>query len=82
MNNISIYNTYINPQAIQLVSETLNSTFISEGKLVKQFEDELTSYLNIIQPIALNSGTTALHLALDVAGIKEGDEVILPAQTT
>ena len=81
MNNISIYNTYINPQAIQLVSETLNSTFISEGKLVKQFEDELTSYLNIIQPIALNSGTTALHLALDVAGIKEGDEVILPAQT-
>ncbi len=78
---LNIYNTYISPTAGIKVNEVLSSTFISEGKLVKQFEDTLTSYLKIVNPLALNSGTTALHLALDVAGIKEGDEVILPAQT-
>jgi len=80
-NNIQIYNTFISPTAAQKVNETLSSTFISEGKLVKEFETELSSYLSIQNPIALNSGTTALHLALDLGGIKEDDEVILPAQT-
>ena len=80
-NEISIYNTFIKDTAIEKVAEVLKSTFISEGKLVKEFELTLTSNLGIVNPIALNSGTTALHLALDLAGIKEGDEVILPAQT-
>ena len=78
---IAIYNTYISPLAAQKVNETLASTFISEGKLVKEFEQALSSELGLIHPVALNSGTTALHLALDLAGIGEGDEVILPAQT-
>jgi perosamine synthetase len=81
MNLIPIYNTFIHPKSSELILSTLNSTFISEGKLVKQFESELESYLGIKNPLALNSGTTALHLALDLAGVKEGDEVILPAQT-
>lgn len=78
---IGIYNTYISPLAVQKVSETLASTFISEGKLVKEFEQALSRELGLANPVALNSGTTALHLALDLAGIGEGDEVILPAQT-
>lgn len=78
---ISIYNTYIAANAAERVAEILRSTFISEGKQVKAFEQELTLYLSIRNPVALNSGTTALHLAMDLAGIGEGDEVILPAQT-
>jgi perosamine synthetase len=78
---INIFNTYISPYAKEKVSQVLDSTFLSEGKLVKEFENELRSTLGIINPVALNSGTTALHLALVSAGIKPGDEVICPAQT-
>jgi perosamine synthetase len=78
---IPVYTTYIHPRAKELVAETLESTYISEGKKVKQFEEELNQKLGIINPVALNSGTTALHLAVVLANIKPGDEVICPAQT-
>lgn len=78
---IPIFNTYIHPHATQKVEDTLRSTFISEGKLVKEFESRLAAGLGLPHPVAVNSGTSALHLALVLAGIKENDEVILPAQT-
>lgn len=78
---IPIYNTFIHQNAFQNVEEVLSSTFLSEGTLVKKFESRLASEFGLGNPVALNSGTTALHLALVLAGIKEGDEVILPAQT-
>lgn len=78
---IPIYNTYIHPFAKNIVAETLETTYISEGKKVKEFEARLTSDLGIVNPVALNSGTSALHLALVLAGVKVGDEVIVPAQT-
>jgi perosamine synthetase len=78
---ISVYNTYISPGAKAKVAELLDSTFLSEGKLVKEFESLLHQRLAIENPVALNSGTTALHLALVLAGVGEGDEVIIPAQT-
>ena len=81
MNPINIYNTYINPNAIYQIGEVLKSTMLSEGKLVKQFENTLHEQLGILNPIAVNSGTTALHLALLLANVKAGDEVIIPAQT-
>ena len=79
--NISVFNTYIHPEAAKKVSDVLCSTFISEGKLVKDFEKKLTSELGIKNPVAVNSGTSALHLALVMAGVKRNDEVILSAQT-
>lgn len=79
--NIPIFNTYIDPSARENIQEVLASTFLSEGKLVKRFEEALHSELGLIHPIALNSGTSALHLAVVLAGIQPGDEVICPAQT-
>jgi perosamine synthetase len=79
--SISIFHTYIHPDAIGKVKYLLDSTFLSEGKLVKSFEETLTTELGIVNPVALNSGTSALHLALVLAGINPGDEVICPAQT-
>lgn len=78
---ISFFNTYIDKKAFNNVKDIFNTTFLSEGKLVKEFESKLSTQLGIINPIAVNSGTSALHLAIDLAGIKEGDEVITPAQT-
>ena len=78
---MDFFHTSVSPRAIELVNETLQSTFLSEGRRVKEFELALESRLGIRHPVALNSGTSALHLALVLAGIGAGDEVILPAQT-
>lgn len=78
---MNFFHTHISPKAIELASETLRSGFISEGNQVRQFEEELDRTLGLVRPVALNSGTSALHLALVLAGVGPGDEVILPAQT-
>ena len=78
---IPLFTTFVHPSAQQRVAEVLTSTFLSEGKLVKEFEARLSTELGMVHPAALNSGTSALHLALEVAGVGIGDEVILSAQT-
>jgi perosamine synthetase len=54
---------------------------VSEGENVEAFERDLASRLGLTRPLAVNSGTAALHLALVLAGVGPGDEVVLPAQT-
>lgn len=78
---IQLFNTYISPDAASGVKKVLNSTFVSEGEAVKEFEQALKDKFGFRYISTLNSGTAALHLALDAAGVKEGDEVIIPAQT-
>jgi perosamine synthetase len=78
---MNFFNTHISTRSIELAAQVLQSTWISEGKMVKEFETQLTTTLGIVNPVAVNSGTSALHLALVLAGVGPGDEVILPAQT-
>jgi perosamine synthetase len=79
--SIPLFTTFVHPSAQQRVAAVLQSTFLSEGKLVKEFEARLSAELGMVNPAALNSGTSALHLALEVAGVGPGDEVILAPQT-
>jgi dTDP-4-amino-4,6-dideoxygalactose transaminase len=53
----------------------------SSGPFVAAFEKQIAEWMNVKHAIGVNSGTSALHLALLVAGVKAGDEVLLPAQT-
>lgn len=78
---IPIFSTYVSPRAKEHVAVVLDSTFLSEGKLVREFEERLSADLGVVNPVAVNSGTSALHLALVLAGVGPGDEVICPAQT-
>ena len=78
---ITLFNTHIDKSALKIIRKTLKSTFISEGRFVKDFELNLKKKLKWTNPITVNSGTSALHLALIVSGIKKNDEVIIPAQT-
>jgi dTDP-4-amino-4,6-dideoxygalactose transaminase len=71
----------IDEDEIQSVVETLKSGWLTTGPKVKRFEEDFAKYLGCRHAIAVNSGTAALHLALDAIGIREGDEVIVPAMT-
>jgi perosamine synthetase len=78
---MNFFHTHISSRAVDLAAETLRSGFVSEGRRVREFEKELERLLGLTRPVAVNSGTGALHLALAVAGVGPGDEVILPPQT-
>jgi perosamine synthetase len=78
---VPIFHTYIHPAATEKVRSVLESTLLSEGKLVKEFEEALCLQLRLANPVAVNSGTSALHLALILAGVGPRDEVICSAQT-
>src|SRR5262247_2076657 len=66
---------------IRSVVETLESGWLTTGRKVKIFEEDFAQYVGCKHAAAVNSGTAALHIALDAIGIKEGDEVIVPAMT-
>lgn len=78
---MEFFHTHVAPGAMTEVQATLQSTRLSEGARVKAFEQALAAELGMAHPAAVNSGTAALHLALVVAGVGPGDEVIIPPQT-
>lgn len=73
--------TYISEKAISLATQVLRSGYVSAGHYADMFEKELGARLGLVNPVTVNSGTSALYLALAVAGVGPGDEVIVPAQT-
>ena len=71
----------IDQEIIDEVVATLKSGWITTGPRTKNLERELTKYCGCEETIALNSATSGLELILRWFGVKEGDEVILPAYT-
>jgi len=63
------------------LNNVLENTAFILGKEVQQFEEEFAAYCQTKYAVAVNSGTSALHLALLTAGIKSGDEVITVPNT-
>jgi dTDP-4-amino-4,6-dideoxygalactose transaminase len=63
------------------VREAFAYGYFGLGARVADFEQALADYLGAPHVVAVNSGTAALHLALDALGIDEGDEVIAPSLT-
>ena len=66
---------------IHAAVEALRSGWLTTGARVKQFEIDFARYVGGQHAIAVNSGTAALHLALDAVGVREGDEVLVPTMT-
>lgn len=64
------------------LKECLDSTFVSSvGKFVDQFEADLATYTGARHAVAVVNGTAALHITLKLAGVREGEEVLVPALT-
>ena len=64
------------------LEESINSSYVSSvGPFVDEFEKKLATYLNIRNVILTTNGTSALHIALKIAGAKEKTEVITQSLT-
>jgi len=66
---------------IDAVVRVLRGSQLSLGPKLVEFEDRFAAYIGVPHAVALSSGTAGLHLSLQVLGIGEGDEVILPSFT-
>jgi len=78
---IPIAKPLVGKDEIKGVVEALKSGSIAQGPKVKEFEDRFAEYVGVKNAVAVNSGTAALHVALLAAGVKPGDEVIVPSFT-
>ncbi len=67
---------WIEEDDIAAVTAALKSSNLTQGPLVERFEQDIAKYCGTKYAVAVNSGTSALHVAALAAGIKEGDEVI------
>lgn len=63
------------------LEEVLYSGYIAQGDIVEKFERKFEEFIGGGNTLSLNSGTAALHIALILANIKEGDEIISTALT-
>jgi dTDP-4-amino-4,6-dideoxygalactose transaminase len=68
-------------QIVEEVGKVLLSGWITTGPRTKEFERQLTDYIGCRKVICLNSATAGMELVLRWFGVKEGDEVIIPAYT-
>lgn len=80
---IPVFEPLIGEEEIQYVTDALRRGEISGnfGSYLEKFEREFAAYCGCRHGIAVTSGTTALHLAVDAAGIGPGDEVLVSAST-
>ena len=72
----------IQGKELEYVSQAIESTFVSSvGEFVDRFEKDICAFTGSRRAVAVSSGTAALQLALRVAGVSAGDEVLLPSLT-
>ncbi len=66
----------------QAVLEVLDKEYLGMGQEVNLFEQKIKDYLKTdMEVVCVNTGTSALHLALSALGLREGDEVLVPSLT-
>ena len=72
---------WIDEDDIQAVTAVLRSDFLTCGPKVEEFEDRFAALVGARHAVAVNSATSALHVAMLVAGITRGDRVITTPNT-
>jgi dTDP-4-amino-4,6-dideoxygalactose transaminase len=71
----------ISEREIEAVVATLRSGWLTTGPKTKAFEEAFAAAVGARHALAVNSGTAALHLALEALGIAAGDKVLVPTWT-
>ena len=79
---IPLHAPLFNGDEKKYLSQAIDSTFVSSvGNLVNEFEKSIMTFTNSAYAIAIINGTSALHLALEIAGVKENTEVLTQSLT-
>jgi perosamine synthetase len=78
---VSAVRVHVGDDEIAAVMRVLRSGRLVQGQEVAAFEEEFAAIVGGHTCVAVNSGTSALHLGLLAAGIGPGDEVVVPSFT-
>jgi len=76
LKSIPLSSPDITHKEVQVINQVLATPFLSIGPKIKRFEEKIARYVGTKYAIAVNSGTSALHLLIRSLNIKDGDEVI------
>jgi len=76
MNRIPLARPYVGDEEVKAVSRVIRSGMLSLGPRLPEFEKKFADYIGVKYAIAVNSGTSGLHLCMKALNIKPGDEII------
>ncbi|PCJ01723.1 MAG: aminotransferase DegT [Alphaproteobacteria bacterium] len=79
--NIPVFMPYFTDAEMKISADALELRWLGPGKYVKDFELALASFLEVEpwQVVAVNTGASAVHMALELCDVSAGDEVITPS---
>ena len=78
---IPVFDFELGDKEKEYVNDCLETSFITQGSYVKDFEKKFSKFVNCEHGITTTSGTTALHLACKTLGIEEGNQVLVSSST-
>lgn len=81
MERIPVFQPHIGADTVKHLTDALDVGWLGMGATTLEFEERIAEYLGLDGQfvVATNTGTSALHMALRVAGVGPGDEVITPS---
>jgi len=79
VSRINVMQPWLGDEEIAAVAEVISSGWVAQGPRVAEFERRFADHQQAEHAVAVSSCTTGLHLALVVAGIRAGDDVVVPS---
>lgn len=79
MPRINVMQPWLGEEEVEAVAEVIRSGWVAQGPRVAAFEEAFASSQQVAHAVATSSCTTALHLALLVAGVRPGDDIVVPS---
>lgn len=78
MKNILVVEPWIDESELEQLKRVINSTYVTEAELTKEFEELTSKYINEKYTVAVSNGTMGLFCCLKQLNLDEDDEVIVP----